>query len=149
MNIMEIQAQWVLGLLPPEKMPEIALFALEAGYDGDALRILAVLEAPDLEEAVSLFEAWLQSLDCENMPRDEAMRIYIRAISRQILENEIEPYIGARQIWNASIKIVDLKFHDADAFVYAASEYESRPDEHDFFDSEIRKEAKRWLPVAD
>jgi len=35
-------------------------------------------------------------------------------------------------------------FHGADTFIYAASEYEDRPEDRDFFVSAIVKEAHRW-----
>jgi len=41
MDLDSIVAEWYLGLYPPEKMPMLAAWALERGFDGAALRELA------------------------------------------------------------------------------------------------------------
>jgi hypothetical protein len=38
----------------------------------------------------------------------------------------------------------DQSFHELDPFIYAESEYESRPEDRDHFTREIREEAARW-----
>ena len=49
--------------------------------------------------------------------------------------------------WEAALKTSDAKFHDVDAFIYAASEYEDRPEDCEFFKRAIRKEARRWVVI--
>lgn len=41
MELNSVVAEWYLGLYPPEKTPMLAVWALEQGFDGPALRDLA------------------------------------------------------------------------------------------------------------
>jgi len=143
MDLLEAQAFWMLGMLPREKIPGIAQEALEQGLDDPSLRILAGLTEGELDQATSRFEKTLAAMGFKAPEMSGALRICIRAISTQIVNNEIAPYEGARLIWRAARKVDGS--HEGDPFIYAASEYEDRPNDRQFFASEIVREAKRRL----
>ncbi len=50
-------ALWRLGKIPPERLPTIAVEALENGFDSPSLRKLAGLQAPTTTDIGDLFEA--------------------------------------------------------------------------------------------
>lgn len=139
------QALWVLGFLGAEQLPEIALHALEDGVDSTALRMLAGLDSNEIPEATTIFEKALAELRVPILSRRDAVRIYAKAISMQIVNGEIEPEDGANKLWDASIRVKDPNFHELDTFIYAASELSSRPEDREFFNNEILSEARLWV----
>lgn len=144
MDLLHAQALWVLGLLAAERLPEVGVEALEAGLDSEALCMLASLTKNEEAEAPELFAQVLKELGSHVLSRPDAARIYATVISRQILSGDLSPQAGANKLWDASIRVNDPDFHDLDTFIYAASELQSRPEDQDFFHSEIVKEAKIW-----
>ncbi len=148
MNMDFAQALWELGLLGVERLPEIALQALEAGVDSPALRMLAGLMGSEREEASKIFKQALKELRLPELSRQSAARVYAIEISKQILNGEISPQDGANKLWAASIQVKDPDFHELDHFIYAASELESRPEDKDFFNAAILKEAQMWASKA-
>lgn len=138
------EALFVLDLLPSDKLPEVAVSALVDGINNRPMQILAGLTSGELQTARELFTQALLLLDRGKLSKEEAVRRYTRFVSRQILSGEVPPYEGARKIWGASTKI-NVEFHDVDPFIYAASEYEDRPEDREFFKKEILLEAQRWI----
>lgn len=146
MELLLAQALWVLEFLPDEHLPqEIGVKGLESGLDTETLRILASLMPNEALEAHQLFENVLKEFGLPVLGKADAARVYARAISKQILSAELSPYDGANRLWDASIRVNDPRFHDLDTFVYAASELESRPEDAEFFNGEIMKEASTWV----
>jgi len=139
-----VQALWVLGLLGAERLPEVAIDALEEGIDSPALRMLAGLVKNEIPEAATIFSRALKELGFPELSRRDAVRVYAIAVSEQILNGKISPLDGANKLWDASIRVKDPDFHELDTFIYAAGELPSRPEEQDFFDNEILKEAHIW-----
>lgn len=151
MELLLAQALWVLGFLPDERLPqEIGVKGLESGLDTETLRILASLMPNEALEAHQLFENVLKEFGLPVLGRADAARVYAREISRQILSAELSPCDGANRLWDASIRVNSARgneprFCDLDTFVYAASELESRPEDAEFFNAEIMKEANTWV----
>ena len=143
MDLLEAQAFWTLDMLPREKIPAIAQDALERGLDDPSLRILAGLTKAELDEAVPRFEKTLAAMGYRALEKAEALQICIKVVSLQIVKNEVAPYQGARLIWRAAHKVIGT--HEADPFIYAASEYEDRPEDQEFFANAIVEEARRRL----
>lgn len=141
MTIRLAQAMMVLGLLSSEQMPQVAIKALEEGEDFSALRILAGLTGDEYTEAPRFFERALEELAFPALSRSAAARIYTIAICEQIMSGQLSPQDGASRIWDASVRTGDPDFHDLDSFIYAASELQDRPEDRDFFEREIVKEA--------
>jgi hypothetical protein len=137
-------AMWVLGLLSAGDLSEAAQRALETGFDTNSLRILAALPKAEYAEAPDLFVRCLHELDLEPLTRADAARKIANAVSKRILSGEETPRAAAEHLWDVSIRVGDPRFHDLDPFIYAASEMRSRPQDADFFNREIIREAKEW-----
>ncbi len=144
MDITHAQALWVLGLLASDRLPEIALNAMENGVDSPSLEILASLIGSEITEAPKLFEQVLNELGLPVLSRRDAACNYAIAVSMQILNEELSPQDGANKLWDASIRVENSDFHELDTFIYAASELQSRPEDQEFFNNEILKEARIW-----
>jgi len=110
--------------------------------------MLAGLTKVDISDAPELFAHALKDLGLPLLTRLAAARVYSIAISRQILKGEISPRDGANKIWDAVVLAV-TDSHDLDPFIYAASELESRPEDRDFFEAAILKEAALWAAKTD
>jgi len=136
---------WKLKMLPVEYLPQAGIRALELGVDIEATRILAGLERSDInEKAPELFETTLDQFG--SLSVEDAARIYARVIAEAILRGLVEPYVGARTIWAAASRVHETsEFHELDPFIYAASEYEDRPNDRAFFASAIESEARSLL----
>ena len=143
-DVEEIESCHVLGLVSRDSLGDIVEKLLEKDPTNENLLVLVGLLPIELDEAYSVFEKYLRSIGRGRMTKPDAAIIYAKCISRKILQNEIAPYEGAMKIWNASLKVGDVKFHDLDTFIYAASEYEDRLNDRAFFEEEIVKEAQRW-----
>jgi len=113
--------------------------------DSRTLRILAGLTHDEATDATNLFKQALEELGMSEITRSDAARICASAISRQIISGDLSPQEGANKIWDASIRVNDPGFHDLDPFIYAASELQSRPQDREFFNREIVKEAESWV----
>jgi hypothetical protein len=144
MDLILAQALWVLDLLAIDQLPEIAVNALIAGKDSQALRLLAGLTRMEATNTPELFRRALIELDLPEIDRISAARIYASSVSQQIIDGEIEPQEGANKLWDASIQVNDQNFHELDPFIYAASELPSRPEDRDFFNHAIINEALKW-----
>ncbi|MDR3414384.1 MAG: hypothetical protein P4L87_26060 [Formivibrio sp.] len=144
LNLKSIQAQWVLGLIPADDLPDIAAKAVSAGIESKSLIELAGLNGSDTDETRKLFEQALNELGFGSMRKIDALRHYARFISAAILNSELAPLEGAKRIWQASRRSTLPDFHDLDAFIYAASELEDRPQDRVLFEKAILAEAARW-----
>lgn len=146
MNLRVLQSYWVLGYISDRELPQkVGVCGLEAGLDSEAVYELASLTTDEPEDARTCFRKILQENDLLSISKADAARILAVVISKQIIDGELTPYEGARKIWDISIKLADYSFHDLDSFIYAASEYDSRLSESNFFDNEILKEAFIWV----
>lgn len=146
-NINVAEAMSALGVLSSHELTQIACEALGAGFDSDSMRMLAGLTNAQESEAEQLFEKSLRELGRPVLSQDGALRIYIRFISQEIINGDLSPEEGARDIWRTLIKCNVPGFHEGDPFIYAASEMQERPEDHEFFRQAIVDEARRWLMV--
>jgi hypothetical protein len=144
MKIDEAEMLWILGMLPNEQIPEIAMNALENGLDCNELRMIAGMTKAETGDASSLFETALRSLGRKKLTKIDAFTSFVISISYKIVSRQIAAYKGARMIWDASVKS-SIEMADIGPFIYAASEYEDRPKDQEFFEKEIFKEAERWI----
>ncbi|HKV94947.1 MAG TPA: hypothetical protein VJW20_20545 [Candidatus Angelobacter sp.] len=77
-------------------MPQFAADALEAGYDGPALRRLAGLVRPTAGDVGSLFESALREIGTVKIQSEEQAHIFLsRQTAIDIVEGRIEPLRGA------------------------------------------------------
>ena len=143
-NLKSIQAEWVLGLIPTNDLPDIAAKALSAGLESKALLLLAGLDGNETDEARKLFGQALIELGCQSMEKAEALGRYAKIVSTLILASEVAPLAGAKRIWQATRKAELNGFHDLDGFIYAASELEERPEDKALLEKAIIEEATSW-----
>src|ERR1043166_2804472 len=139
MGLEVVFAMRTLGMLSSRDLPAIAITALTQGHDSPSLRRLAASDVS--EDTRMLFEAAMTELGCTPMSAREAALTYARWICERIVLDQLTPYEGAKVIWNASLQAGDDPPPELDPFIYAASEFEDRPEDRVFFDAEIRKHA--------
>ncbi|XSG77480.1 hypothetical protein ACP8Y2_10770 [Herpetosiphon llansteffanensis] len=153
-----IQARYVLGRIPNSELPKLATQLLIDGYDSLALRILAGLQAYEIDlQANTLWEQIKTDLALTPMTSRDAARIYAIDALQQVILGTIDPFIAAEELWDVSIEAkssdktsntqnsLQSEFHDLDPFVYCASEAHSRPGDREFFRQAILSEARDWL----
>ena len=147
-NTLDLEASnFVLGRTLSECLPSLAVKLLAEGYDSSALRMLAGLTESQMDEAGPLFKQALLEIGCSlPSPREAVLRL-ARETAMQILQGEIAPYEGGKRIWDLSLKI-DHVVPELHPFVYAASEWEDRPEDRPLFERGILEEA-RVLVVDD
>jgi hypothetical protein len=99
------EARFTLGRLPPIAFSEVGVCMLEAGHDSEAIRSLAALREDEAPSAGSkLFRRVLTELGRDPLSREDALRLYLGVVSRQILAGEVSPCEGVRQIWTEAIE---------------------------------------------
>lgn len=142
------EALWVLALLPTEEIPALASDWLAQGLESQSLVELAICSPDESEDIRRRYNLVLSEFGCGGMSQTEALKRYAKYVSGSILTSELTPLVGARLVWRATLNAGLRDFHDLDAFIYAASEMEDRPQDRRFFEQAIRDEAKRWSDVA-
>jgi hypothetical protein len=138
------EAFWTLGLIPVDDLPNLAADAIAQGFESKALIQLAGVAPVEAQEASSLFQKALWQLGLGTMLKTDALKHYAKEVSNRILNSEVTPLEGAKDIWRVALTTRITGFHDLDPFIYAASELEERPAEKDLFEKAIMEEAKRW-----
>jgi len=98
MDLDSVIAEWYLGLYPPERTPFLAVWALEHGFDGKALRELAGLTKATLSNEKGLIEAALRELGTQPLDLQTAGRTLTTQICQQIISGRTNPYDGASRI---------------------------------------------------
>ncbi|MEM7051982.1 MAG: hypothetical protein AAF604_20105 [Acidobacteriota bacterium] len=123
----------VLGLLQSDELIRVGVQALVSGCDSPSLRILAGLNATEIEEARGMFKRALSELRVAVPGKRDAVMHLARETAKGILSGTTGVYLGAKQIWDLTHRASDEEFPELDSFVYAASEWEDRPEaRHDF-----------------
>ena len=137
-NISIALSQYVLGQLPGEKIPKIAIILLENGKENDEIIELAGMRNPTMVDVEKKFLKGLDKLEIHLPSIREATIRLAKQISQQIVNREISPYEGARKIWweLANIENVDRRLK---AFSGLASEYE------DTSNNEYRKDYEKQI----
>ena len=126
-----------LGLLQSDDLIQVGVQALEHGCDSPSLRILAGLNASEAEEARRMFDQALSELDLEVPSKRDAVIHLARGIAKEILTGTTEAYLGAKRIWDLTLHASSEGFPELDSFVYAASEWEERPEDRATFEEGI------------
>lgn len=135
---------FVLELLPVEDIREVALHAIESGFDSPSLYHLADSQNTDSETTKRLFCKALNELRISMPSPAEAGLSVARRIAHDIIQNTITPYEGAKRIWRDIYtrfpELVELR-----GFVGFASEYEDDVKHQDDYACLIVKECKCFL----
>ncbi len=135
MDLDSVNAEWYLGLYPPEKMPSLAVWALEQGFDGKALRELASLTSATYSNEQGLIESALRELGKEPPDLPGAGRILATRTCEQIVAGTTSPYDGASRIWAIYNRCGMPK--SLIPFVGFASEWEDDQDHRNYYDNLI------------
>lgn len=143
MDLALIAAEWESGLIPPERLPAIAVRLMEAGYDSPSLRLTAGLLPLEVEDAHDLFKQALGELGDPRI-RDERERglALIQEYGKRVAAGTVSPYDGARTIWQIAIDSFDneswLAAGSPDGLVILADEWEQLPDQRDEIERDMR-----------
>jgi hypothetical protein len=132
----------VLGLIGPEDLPGTADAALDSGLDSPALIALA---GADTSEAYALFDRALDELKVSKPSRREAIIRLAHDAAAEIVGGTIAPYTGAKRIWELTLSTPAVRIPELDPFIYAASEWEERPEDRVHFEQGIVSEAHALL----
>ena len=90
-------AKWFCSLVGPEDMPGFAADALEAGFDGAALRRMAGLIRPTSLDVGGLFERALDEIGVvEIRSREQGVFKLARILAKAIVDGQVDPILGAR-----------------------------------------------------
>jgi hypothetical protein len=127
LDVEQLAARWVLDLIPSDEWPEAAAQALTDGRDGPALRELAGERDPIRSEISRVVERALVELGAPKLSRRDAAMALAKRLAAQIVEGSMEPYDGAKRIWQLQFLVADVG-HALDPFVYWASELEDASD---------------------
>src|SRR5713226_8480050 len=91
-------ARWFAGKLANSDWPATARDALEAGFDGRALRRLAALEKANHWDVVNFIEPALSEMGAPRMSLEAALLWSAKDICRDIAGGSRDPLDGAREI---------------------------------------------------
>src|SRR5258706_2626336 len=143
MDLNSVAAEWYLGLYPPEKMPVLALWALEQGFDGPALRELAGRTSATRSHEGHLIERALRELGKEPLDLSGAGRLLAILLCQEIGSGNTVPYEAAARIWS----IYDRcgRPQSLIPFVGFASEWEDDLDHREHYNKLIVEAAKKFL----
>jgi hypothetical protein len=136
-----VAAEVHLGLIDEEDLPAVAFNVLGEGLDSPALVSLASLGSSDATNARLLFDRAMEELDVpiRNL-RDAVMRM-ARKVATEIIGGTVAPYAGAKRIWDLSTRLSIDQIPELHPFIYAADEWEARPEDRTFFEDVIVSEA--------
>ena len=149
-------ARFVLRLVPPEALPDLACRALEAGFDSPSLRLLAGESSPTWEPAAALARATFAELGLATLSEAEAKLRVAQHWAKLLLAGDLTPYEGARHIADECCSARLDPDAPWDAFYSLASEHEdylgeraSDPERYDALvsrcEEEIHEAARRLV----
>jgi len=126
-----------LGLLRSDDLARVAVQALEEGCDSPSLRVLTAMNAGEAEEARRMFDRVLSELNIAMPNKRDAVMNLARETAKGILAGTTSAYLGAKQIWELTLRASDEHLPELDSLVYAASEWEDRPEDRGAFEEGI------------
>lgn len=97
-DVQQVAVEWYHNDFPAERMPDFAVWALQNGRDGPALRELAGLTSVTKSNDAKLIEKAFSELDVQPMSHDEAAAYLVLSTCKQIVAKQIPPYTGASRI---------------------------------------------------
>lgn len=132
----------VLGLASSEELLHAGSAALDDGLDSPALIALA---GADADDARPLFEQALTELALATPSTRDAILHLAHDVAAEIAGGTIAPYTGAKRIWDLTMRAPAERISELDPFIYAASEWEERPEDRRHFEQGIISEARALL----
>ena len=143
MDLNVVAAEWYLGLYPPEKMPTLALWALEQGFDGAALRELGGRTVATRSEDAGLIERALRELGKEPLDLSGAGQLLVNLLCQRIVKGKTSPYEAAARIWLVYDRCGCPK--SLIPFVGFASEWEDDPAHRNQYEQHMIEAASKFL----
>jgi hypothetical protein len=140
-----VAAKAVLDLATPQDLADAATAALEDDLDSPSLRLLAGLTSDDLDEARALLDRALVELSLRKPNQRDAVLDLAHEFAAEVVEETLAPYQGAKRIWELTLRVPEEHLPELDSFVYAASEWEDRPEDRARFDEGIVTAARALL----
>ncbi len=141
-----VASERLLGLIDVAGLSSAALAALEDDLDVPSLVALAGLSKnADEQEARSLFDRALGELNMTAPSRRDAVLCLSEQFAHRIVRGTIAPYEGAKRIWDLTRRGGTERIHELDPFIYAASEWEDRPEDRVRFERAIIDEARALI----
>jgi hypothetical protein len=134
-------ARLALAKLSSEQAIAAASAALDRGVYSDSLGLLMDQE-PIWSEVGPLFKQALSELSIPIPSRESASRILARESARRIVDGEVTPYEGAREIW-WEVANEDGADESLRIYVGLASEWEDAPAHRLQYEAMIMEEARR------
>ena len=95
-------AYWLLGMLWPEDIPEIACDALERGLDGEMICIAAGLNSPTVAEvcdAISMNKFWSE-LGCPEVSGSDVADWLAKHVCELVVSGKMSVQDAADELWN-------------------------------------------------
>lgn len=135
----------VLGMASSSDLPDAAVEALQDGCDSPSLRMLAGLDEADVADAPQLLDRSLAELELQRPGKRDAAMHLARAIAKDVVAGDTHPYQGAKGIWDLTLQVSGEDVSDLDSFIYAASEWEDRPEDREAFEIAIVAAAEDLL----
>jgi hypothetical protein len=139
-RVKHLAAEVALGVAESQELVDGAIAMLDAGTDSPALVELAGLAPSATSQAERLFRRALVELAMSIPSVQDAVMHLARESAAEIVSGIVSPYDGAKRIWHCTLRASE-RLPELDPFVYAASEWEDRPADRDFFDGAIRNAA--------
>jgi hypothetical protein len=143
MNIKAEIARFRLGLIDGSQLPNVAVAMLAAGFDSQAVREVAGMQAPTLRDAGPTFERALAETKLHLVDQAESRRLVVVDTLEAIAGGRVAPRSGAGQM-------VDL-WRDFDLtreytiFVALVDEWDEYPAHRDETEREIVAQANDLL----
>ena len=135
-DVQQVAVAWYHNDFPAERMPDFAVWALQSGRDGPALRELAGLTSVTRSNHVKLIEKAFRELEVAPMSYDEAAAYLVLNTCKQIVAKQIPPYTGASRIANC---LFQSRNDSNSYFLWAGlvSEWEDVPGKRKHFENQM------------
>ena len=139
-----VEARISLGLVSSTDVPKLAWDALEAGFDGPAIRRAAALQFPTYFEVQPLLPSLKKEMGLEELSIEDAARRLARIRAREIVQSGSDPLqhlSDFEQLWLASNYSPDLSEYGtlADDAYIAKIQGKSEPEIRAWAASVIRR----------
>jgi epoxide hydrolase 4 len=143
-DVRQVALEWYHEDFPAERAPDFAVWALQNGHDGPALRELAGLRSATRSNEGPLVERALLELGIQPMTMQEAAKVLILSGFEQIVSGQIPPGPGAaRIVYNLAHSAGQSR--EFLRLVGLVSEWEDQPDKRDYFEKQIVAFSKSYL----
>lgn len=153
--IQRIEALRVLGCTTAEKMPDVAIEAIEAGLDSKHLVEIAGLNKPAWRDLEPLWKAMLAELKLSPLSEIQATHIVVlpeaQAIARQFQSEALDVFSTLVALESLNFKYGHRRFLEHFCVLHDTWAYfvETYPDELSELKSEFLDEVKKLLAIPE